>query len=96
MEAAAQEQSSSGALAGALGNLNVPMRAKTWDESTPEQRMEMMREEVRYLRRMVTDLQRDARKMSAHHHAQDGSLMVPLRDRNDEDRPRGYFYDPLK
>ena len=97
MEAAAQEQSAVGTLAGAFaGNIAGPVRVKTWDESTPEQRMEMMREEVRWLRRIVTDLERVARKMSSHEHTPHGGLVVPLRDRNDEDRPRGYFYDPLK
>ena len=92
---AAQEQSG-GAVAGALGNFNKALSVPTWADSTPEQRMEMMREEVRYLRRTVTDLERAARKMSAHEHTPHGGLVVPLRDRNDEDRPRGYFYDPLK
>ena len=34
--------------------------------------------------------------MKNHLHATDGTLMVPLRNRDDEDRPRGYLYDPLK
>lgn len=94
MEAAEQ---ASGAIAGAmLSNMSQPMRQKTWDECTPEQRMEMMREEVRYLRRMVTDLQGAVRKLTAHQHAQDGAIMVPMKNRDDDDAPRGYFYDPLK
>ncbi len=93
-EAAAQE--ATGSIAGALGNKNVPCRQKTWDEMDAAQRMETMREEVRYLRRMVTDLQAAARKVKHHQHAQDGSLLVPFKNRDDDDHPRGYFYDPLK
>ena len=92
---AAQEQSG-GAVAGALGNFNKALSVPTWADSTPEQRMEMMREEVRYMRRMVTDLQSTVRKLTRHQHAQDGAIMAPLNNRDDEDRPRGYFYDPLK
>lgn len=100
MEAAAQEQTAanlaSGAVAGQLGTFDKACRVKTWDECTPEQRMDMLRQEARYLRRTVEDLQRTLRKLQAHQHGQDGKIMVPLNDRNDEDRPRGYFYDPLK
>ncbi len=61
---------------GALGQFK-PCSVPTWADSTPEQRMEMMREEVRYLRRMVTDLQGTVRKLSRHQHSQDGSIVVP-------------------
>lgn len=96
MEAAQQESGPVGMALGNLSGANTPMRQKTWDECTPEQRMEMMREEVRYLRRSVTGLEGSIRKLKAHQHAQDGSLMVPMKNRDDDDRPRGYFYDPLK
>lgn len=97
MEAAEQAGQAIGSIAGAANmNLAGPCRVKTWDERTPDERMEMMREEVRYLCRQLTDLQKSARKMKFHQHAQDGSLMVPLSNRDDEDGPRGYFYDPLK
>ena len=96
------EQAAVGSAAGNLsgggvaGALNKALSVPTWDGSTPEQRMEMMRDEVRYLRRMVTDAQVTIRNLIRHRHAQDGSIMVPLANRDDEDRPRGYFYDPLK
>ncbi len=98
MEAAEQQGNLSGAgVAGsALGQFSNPVSVPRWADSTPEQRMEMMREEVRYLRRMVTDLQRTVRKLQNHQHALDGSIVVPMRDRDEEDRPRNYFYDPLK
>ncbi len=94
MEAAAEQ--GAGIAGAALAQFNKPCSVPTWDESTPERRMEMMREEVRYLRRMVTDLQATVRKLGKHQHSQDGSIVVPLRDRDDDDRPRRYFYDPLK
>lgn len=93
MESAEQVGQAVGALMGSLSN--TPCRAKTWDECTPEQRMEMMRDEVRYLRRTVTDLERMVSKLKLHQHAQDGEIMVPMKRHND-DRPLGYVYDPLK
>jgi len=90
------QQQSAGSIAGALaGNLAGPCRIKTWDESTPDERMEMMREEVRYLRRAVTIMEKEIGRLNKHQHAQDGALMVPLKHREGE-RPYGYHYDPLK
>ena len=97
MNEANQAQSESGGMSGsALGALSKAMRDKTWDEMDDAQRMEKMREEVRYLRRLVTDQSGIIRKLTRHQHAQDGAIMAPLNNRDDEDRPRGYFYDPLK
>lgn len=52
-ETAAQSQSS---VAGQLGNISGPCRQRTWEEMSLEEAVERMREEVRYLRREVTDL----------------------------------------
>ena len=102
MEAAeAMSQGASGNLSGAgvagaaLGQFNKALGVPTWDGSTPEQRMEMMREEVRYLRRTVTIMEKEIGRLNRHQHAQDGALMVPLKHREGE-RPYGYHYDPLK
>ena len=96
MEAETTNQASGAHVGSLIGDIKQAMREKTWDEIDNAQRMEKMREELRYLRRMVTDLQSTVRKFKAHQHAQDGSIMVPLNNRDDDDRPRGYFYDPLK
>jgi hypothetical protein len=79
----------------ARAELAKPMRNKTWDEMTPDQRMEAMREEVRYLRRTITVMEKEIGRLNKHQHSQDGSLMVPLKHREGE-RPYGYHYDPLK
>ena len=71
-------------------------REKTWDESDNEQRMQKMRDEVRYLRREITAMQSDMRKLKAHQHSLDGSLLVPIKTCDVDERPRGYVYDPLK
>lgn len=90
-------QEATGSIAGSLaGNMAGPVRQKTWEEMSLEEGVEAMREEVRWLRRIVTDLETAARKVKNHQHAQDGSVLVPMLDRHDDDRPRGYFYDPLK
>ena len=96
MEAEQANVAPVGSIAGSLsgGAFNQAMRKKFWDEMNDAQRMEKMREEVRYLRRLYTDLQRTVNKLKLHQHAQDGSIFVPLK-RNDEDGPRGYFFDPL-
>ena len=93
MNEAAQGQ---GSVAGALAkNVGGPCRQKTWEEMSLEEAVERMREEVRYLRREVTDLKKGLGKLKFHQHAQDGSLLVPFKNRDDDDHPRGYFYDPL-
>lgn len=93
-EQSAQKQSSG--VAYSLGSSNKAFSVPTWDGSTPEQRMELMREEVRCLRRRFTELTRAVRRFKAHQHSQDGSILVPFRNSDDEDSPPGYFYDPLK
>lgn len=94
MEGVAEQSSNlSGAVA---GSLMKACREKTWDEMDTEQRMEKMREEVRYLRRTVTTLEKTIAKFKNHQHAQDGSPLVPMQNRDYDDRPPGYFYDPLK
>lgn len=97
MEAAAEQSSQGGNIAGSslLEAYKNPMREKTWDECDPARRMEMMREEVRYLRRIIKGMQDTLGRLKFHQHTQTGELMVPLRHR-EEDGPAGYVYDPLK
>ena len=87
-----------GSIAGSLsgGALNQAVREKFWEEMDDAQRMAKMREEVRYLRRLVTNMESTINSLRRHQHAQDGALMIPLKRIENEDRPRGYFYDPLK
>lgn len=95
-EANAAIGSAAGSLMGGQTGGRIPRREKTWDEMEFAQRMEKMREEVRYLRRCVTSMELSINSLKKHQHAQDGSLTIPLKSLENEDRPRGYFYDPLK
>ena len=97
---AGQEAVSRGAMEGAnaLSKFSGPCRVKTWDEMDAVQRVELLRETCRDLQRIVDTQRKLLSQMRAHQHAADGEILVNLRikDRDYDDRPPGYYYDPLK
>lgn len=59
------------------GNMkDVPMREKTWDERSSDERLELLRREVRSLTAIVDQLLRTTQVLESHQHAASGEILV--------------------
>jgi hypothetical protein len=85
----------------AFRGLGSDARSKVWDERTDGEKLEVLREQVRMLQRLVQELARglDAARSTAnrHQHGADGRVLIEAYDTLVGQRGNGVYepYDPL-
>lgn len=77
-----------------LNHRYTEQRMKTWDERTPDERIEVLREALRSKDMAIQDLRQQIDLLMQHRHAKDGQVVAPLYGRGAMCAPGGY-YDPL-
>lgn len=60
--------------------LAVPMRDKYWEELSPEQKMDRMREVILYLSRDNIAMSAMLVELTRHTHGANGALLTPIKD----------------
>lgn len=83
------------AASGRYASLGNPVRAKTWDELTPDERIERLRDALRSKDFAIQELQRQLYALSVHRHGDNGELFVPFHSSLGVASCGPYTHDPL-
>lgn len=67
----------------------LPQRERNWDERDTDQKLQLLRREMRFLIDRNADLERRVRELERHDHNAFGQIVTPLRDHS-LNEPLGY------
>lgn len=83
------------AFASADGLMGGPCREKTWKEKTPEERVEVLAQELAIAHEAIDRLAEQIQRMNAHSHSPTGEILIPLfSDVQYGGQTQGYRYPP--